>query len=104
MTMSERMALSEPFRRLGFFTGSGGRRTWSPDETAAVIAETERSDVSVSAMARLHGLNTSQLFTWRRLARRAGMAEHQVGFRFVPAVLMTEPAEPAPIEAVSRRV
>lgn len=95
--------MSEPVRRLELFTGSGRRRTWSPDEKAAIIAESEAPDISISAVARRHGLSTSQLFTWRRLARRAAMADRQDGLRFVPAVLMPERPDPAPAEAASGR-
>ena len=99
--------MSEPVRRLELFTGSGRRRTWSPDEKAAIIAESEAPDISISAVARRYGLSTSQLFTWRRLARRAAMVDRHDGLhdglRFVPAVLMPERPEPAPVEAASGR-
>ena len=39
MSMSGRMAMSEPVRRLELFTGAGRRRTWSDDEKAAIVAE-----------------------------------------------------------------
>lgn len=87
MSMSERMAMSEPVRRLELFTGAGRRRTWSADEKAAIVAESEGPGVSVSAVARRHGLSASQLFTWRRLARHAGSDGDAGELRFVPAVL-----------------
>ncbi|WP_244424538.1 IS66-like element accessory protein TnpA [Methylobacterium nodulans] len=87
--------MSEPVRRLELFTGAGRRRTWSEDEKAAIVAESEAPNTSISAVARRHGLSASQLFTWRRLARQAAMDDQQAELRFVPAVLISEPQEPA---------
>ena len=92
MSMSGRMAMSEPVRRLELFTGAGRRRTWSAEEKATIVAESGRPGVSVSAVARRHGLSVSQLFTWRRLARRTAPGGGQTALRFVPAVLEPEPA------------
>ncbi len=39
MSMSGRMAMSEPIRRLELFTGAGRRRTGSDEEKAAIVAE-----------------------------------------------------------------
>ena len=94
MSMSGRMAMSEPVRRLELFTGSGRRRTWSVAEKAAIVAESEAPYTSISAVARRHGLSASQLFTWRRLARQAMTTE----LRFVPAVLAPELPEPAQVD------
>ena len=99
MTMSGRMAMSEPVRRLELFTGAGRRRAWSQDEKATIVAESEVTATSISAVARRHGLSVSQLFTWRRLARQEAAGDRRSELRFVPAVLMSEPLEPAPVEA-----
>ncbi|GJE53283.1 hypothetical protein GOFOIKOB_6361 [Methylobacterium tardum] len=64
--------MSEPTRRLELFTGAGRRRTWTDEEKAAIITESDGRGTSASAVARRHGLSASQLFTWRRLARQAG--------------------------------
>ncbi|ACA15978.1 transposase IS3/IS911 family protein [Methylobacterium sp. 4-46] len=98
MSMSGRMAMSEPVRRLELFTGTGRRRTWSEAEKAAIVAESEASHTSISAVARRHGLSASQLFTWRRLARQAMTAELQ----FVPAVLVPDRPALAHVEASVR--
>ena len=99
MSMSGRMAMSEPVRRLEPFTGAGRRRTWSQDEKAAIVSESAASTISISAVARRHGLNVSQLFTWRRLARQEAAGDRRSELRFVPAVLMSEPLEATPVEA-----
>jgi transposase len=94
MSMSGRMAMSEPIRRLELFTGAGRRRTWSDEDKAAIVAESDGPGTSISAVARRHGLSASQLFTWRRLARRAERHDDRT-VRFVPAVLSVDPQEPA---------
>ncbi|KOX58798.1 transposase [Streptomyces purpurogeneiscleroticus] len=100
MSMSGRMAMSEPIRRLELFTGAGRRRTWSDEEKAAIVAESDGPGTSISAVARRHGLSASQLFTWRRLARQAGRRDDRT-VRFVPAVLSVGSQEPASAQTCS---
>lgn len=94
MSMSGRMHVSEPVRRIELFTGEGRRRAWSDAEKAAIVQESYASDETVCGVARRHGLTPQQLFTWRRLARcerpEPGMA------LFVPAVIEAPAVEPAP--------
>ncbi|WP_425290406.1 transposase [Azospirillum palustre] len=52
-------------------TGDVGRRTWSPEEKARILAEAAIPGVVVSEMARRHGLQPWQVFDWRREARAA---------------------------------
>jgi transposase len=87
--------MSEPIRRLELFTGAGRRRTWSDEEKAAIIAESDGPGTSISAVARRYGLSASQLFTWRRLARQAGRHDDRTTVQFVPAVLSVGRQEPA---------
>lgn len=47
------------------------RRRWSEDEKARIIVESFRDGVSVSWVARRHGLSPSQLFAWRKAAKEA---------------------------------
>lgn len=61
MSILLRMAMTEPARPLGLFTSAGRRRTWSDDEKAALVAESERPGTSISVVARRHGLSASQL-------------------------------------------
>ncbi|MFD0937010.1 transposase [Methylobacterium trifolii] len=49
--------MSKPVRRLELFTGAGRRRAWSNDEKATIVAESEASATSISAVARRHGLS-----------------------------------------------
>jgi transposase len=45
------------------------RRQWSEAEKQAIVAEAERPEVNISAVARRHGIKPSLLFRWRRLAQ-----------------------------------
>ena len=112
--MSYAEAGSSGVRRFEVFTGAGGRRKWTREEKAAIIAESYAGVESVCAVANRHGLRHTQLFTWRREMRRAAEA---AGITlpmaiapeplFVPAVIEPEPVAvppPAPKKRRSRRV
>ena len=49
--------------------GPERRRRWPKEAKAAMVAETYAPGVSVSEIARRHGVAPSQLFAWRKLAR-----------------------------------
>ncbi len=98
MSMSGRMAMSEPIRRPGAVYRGGRRRTWSNEEKATIVAESDEPGTSISAVARRHGLSASQLFTWRRLMRQAGGHDGERALQFVPAVLSVGPQEPTSAE------
>ena len=48
---------------------TGARRRWTLEEKQRIVTESYRGPRLVSVTARRNGLSTSQLFTWRRLAR-----------------------------------
>ena len=48
---------------------TGARRRWTLEEKQRIVAESYDGPRLVSLTARRNGLSTSQLFTWRRLAR-----------------------------------
>lgn len=63
---------------------TGRRRRWTPEQKAAIVAESFSDADSVCAVARRHGIVPSQLFAWRKMAR--GPAPHAAGF--VPAMMI----------------
>jgi len=68
-------------------TGVGGRRSWSRDDKARIVAQSFAARANVSAVARRYGLRPQQVYAWRRLARTGALvlpAEEEVGF--VPVV------------------
>lgn len=48
-------------------------RTWSREEKAGIVTETFAPGANVSAIARSHGLDPSQVYAWRRKALASGM-------------------------------
>jgi transposase-like protein len=56
-------------RRIELITGIGRRRRCSREDKACIVAESLAGGVSVSEVARRHGLSPQQLFAWRREAR-----------------------------------
>jgi transposase len=56
-------------RRIELITGIGRRRRWSREDKARIVVESLAGGVSVSEVARRHGLSPQQLFGWRREAR-----------------------------------
>jgi transposase len=53
--------------RARFSSGVHRRRRWTPEEKVRIVEETYLSGISVSLVARQHGIRGSQIFTWRRL-------------------------------------
>jgi transposase len=108
MSISEHkhMSSDEPARvqRFEVFTGAGRRRAWSPEEKAAIVAESLLDGETVCGVARRHGLTPQQLFTWRRQARvttdEDGLAD---GPAFLPAIVAAEPPVAEGKEPVRRR-
>jgi transposase len=74
-------------RRIEVFTGSSHRRRWSPETKAQIVAESY--ETSVGEVADRYSLGKTQVFTWRRDAKRAAFAH-----------VVVEDAEPEPAEAV----
>ena len=87
---------------------TGARRRWTLLEKQRIVAESEGGHRMVSATARRHGLSSSQLFTWRRLAREGRLAGDDSATVFAQAVIACEssaldPAQnPDPTEAARR--
>jgi transposase len=74
-------------RRIEVITGGGGRRRWTVDEKARIVAETLDPGAVISVIARRHGLSPQQLFAWRREARKRTAASVDLLPGFVPAVV-----------------
>jgi transposase len=69
---------------------TGARRRWTLAEKQRIVAESYSAPRFVSATARRNGLSTSQLFTWRRLAREGRLVESEETTTFAPAVMCSE--------------
>lgn len=82
--------------------GRERRRRWSAEEKSEIVIESLRPGVSVSWVARRHGLSPSQLFGWRKAAKLDIEAVAPVS-GLIPVVLTAEgearPAREAPDHA-----
>lgn len=61
------------------------RRRWAAQEKAALVKETYEPGMSVSLVARKHGISASQLFNWRKLEREGALVAVHAGESVVPA-------------------
>ena len=95
--MGVMMSVTEPARRFEVFTGAGQRRRWAAAEKAQIVAESFSGAESVCAVARRHGLASTQLFAWRKEAR-----DRAAETSFVP-VLLEEAARPAVVAEPSKK-
>lgn len=73
--------------RLDVIETPGGKRRWTPEARARIIAESLEPGVNVSEVARRHGMFPQQLYTWRR-----GLRERAEAMSFVPAMVDRENA------------
>ena len=71
------------------------RRRWSAAEKLAMVRETYEPGMTVSLVARRHGINPNQLFHWRKLERIGALTAVEAGETVVPA---------AELEAARRQI
>jgi transposase len=61
------------------------RRRWSAAEKVAIVHETYQPGMTVSLVARKHGINPNQVFHWRKLERVGALTAIEAGATVVPA-------------------
>ena len=66
------MSMTGKIEHVEVITSVQRRRRWSTEEKAAIVQGTYLPGMSVSLVARRHGIAPNQLFTWRRLAVGGG--------------------------------
>jgi transposase len=64
--------MSDTFSRVEVITGVARRRRFTTEQKLAVVAETMQPGMSISYVARRHGLSPSLVFRWRRLMADGG--------------------------------
>ena len=64
--------MSETFSKVEVITGVARRRRFSTELKLSVVAETMQPGMSISYVARRHGLSPSLVFRWRRLMSEGG--------------------------------
>ena len=75
--------------------GAASRRRWTAAEKLAMVRETYEPGMSVSLVARRHGINPNQIFHWRKLERIGALTAVGAGESVVPA---------AELEAARRQI
>ena len=63
----------KPVERVEIITGRERRRRYSAEEKVRLVEETQQPGMTVSAVARLHGVSPSLLFGWRRRMAEGGL-------------------------------
>ena len=62
----------ETFLKVEVITGIARRRRFTTEQKLAVVAETMQPGMSISYVARRHGLSPSLVFRWRQLMSEGG--------------------------------
>ncbi len=79
------MSMTGKIEHVGVITSVQRRRRWSAEEKAAIVQETYGPGMSVSLVARRHGIAPGQLFRWRRLYAEGALSAVGAGEEVVPA-------------------
>jgi transposase len=82
--------------------GTERRRRWSLQDKLRIVEETMQPGVTVTEVARRHGLAPSVVFTWRRLARDGGLGD--AGPAFMPVEITPIPAQVPSAASPPRRI
>ena len=79
------MSMSNPADRVEIITSIQRRRRWTASEKVRIVEETFEPGMTVSLVARRHGIAPNQLFTWRRLLAQGALMAAGSGQEVVPA-------------------
>lgn len=66
------MPMSDDFQRIEVITGTARRRRWTTEEKLRIVEESLQPGMTVSYVARRHGVAPNLLFRWRKLMREGG--------------------------------
>src|SRR5215472_7960360 len=84
-TRSMPVSMTGNIDRVEVITSVQRRRRWSAEEKARIVQETWAPGMSVSLVARRHGIGPNQLFRWRRLYAEGALSAVGAGEEVVPA-------------------
>lgn len=79
--------------RIEVITGVQRRRRYSAQEKAFMVAECEQPGMSVSLVARRHGISASLLFRWKKLMKDGGMSAIESGVVSAPILTRAHASE-----------
>ena len=77
--------MSKPVEHVEIITGRERRRRYSAEEKARLVEGTTRPGMTVSAVARLHGVSPRLRFAWRRRRAEGGLEAVRADEDGVPA-------------------
>jgi transposase len=77
--------MTSPTNKEGEVLSAERRRRWSAAEKVGMVRETFEPGLTVSLVARRHGINPNQLFHWRKLERIGALIAVEAGETVVPA-------------------
>jgi transposase len=67
------VSMTNPTNHVEIVTSVQRRRRWTASEKVRMVEETLEPGMTVSLVARRHGVAPNQLFTWRRLVAQGGL-------------------------------
>ncbi len=79
------MSMTNSSDRVEIITSVQRRRRWTAPEKVRMVEETFEPGMTVSLVARRHGVAPNQLFTWRRLVAQGSLTAAGSGEEVVPA-------------------
>ena len=71
--------------KIEVLSGPERRRRWTTAEKVSIVQETYEVDATVTIVARRHGIQPNQLFTWRKLAAQGALVATAAEEDVVPA-------------------
>jgi transposase len=77
--------MTEEFSRVEVISGVARRRRFTAEQKLAIVTETMQPGMSISYVARRHGLSPSLVFRWRRLMTDGGREAVRADDDVVPA-------------------
>ena len=77
--------MTNPTDRVEIVTSVQRRRRWTASEKVPMVEETVDPGMTVSLVARRHGVAPNQLFSWRRLVAQSSLTAAGSGEEVVPA-------------------
>src|SRR5258708_6191622 len=77
--------MTNPTDRVEIIASVQRRRRWTASEKVRIVEETFEPGMTVSLVARRHGVAPNQLFTWRRLVVEGALTAAGSGEQVVPA-------------------
>lgn len=79
------MSMTEKIAKAEILSGRERLRRWSAAEKVSMVSETQEPGMTVSLVARRHGVAPNQLFHWRRLVGQGALTAAGHEEEVVPA-------------------